>query len=184
MIDNDIIRLCQKGDQTGYKTMYTMCAPYVFAIVKNYLSKDDDRKDVIQEIFAQIFLSINRFDESKGSFKSWISSIAIHQTIATIRKNNRLIITHPLDQADEAEADITASIENFSEEDLQLLLKEMPSGYKTIFLLSVIEEYSHKEIGEMLNITAETSRSQLFRAIKWIKKKIFIEKNIINYGLQ
>ncbi|MBK8371303.1 MAG: sigma-70 family RNA polymerase sigma factor [Saprospiraceae bacterium] len=46
-----------------------------------------------------------------------------------------------------------------------------------------MEEYSHKEIGEMLSITQETSRSQLFRAIKWIKNNILNTSNMIQYGL-
>ncbi|MBK9737063.1 MAG: hypothetical protein IPO92_19765 [Saprospiraceae bacterium] len=63
------------------------------------------------------------------------------------------------------------------------MLAAMPEGYKTIFLLSVIEEYSHKEIENFWASRPKLPRSQLFRAIKWIKKNIFEESNLINYGL-
>ncbi|MBK9737026.1 MAG: sigma-70 family RNA polymerase sigma factor [Saprospiraceae bacterium] len=183
MVDDHIITLCRSGDRDGYRLMYTSCAPYIFAIVKNYFNTDDDRKDVLQEIFVQIFLSMDRFDENKGSFKAWISRIAVNQSISVLRKNNKLIISHSLELVDDVETETVSQLENFSEKDLHTMLAAMPEGYKTIFLLSVIEEYSHKEIGELLGITPETSRSQLFRAIKWIKKNIFEESNLINYGL-
>lgn len=56
--------------------------------------------------------------------------------------------------------------------ELLQFLKSMPSGYREIFMLVVIDEYSHKEVGEMLKISPETSRSQLHRAKKWLKEKL------------
>jgi len=183
VVDKGIIKACRSGDRNGYRMMYESCAPYIFAIVKNYFTSDDDRKDAMQEVFAQIFISIDRYDDDKGSFKSWISRIAVNQSMTILRKSNKIIISNSLEVVDDIEADTINHLEKFSEKDLQNMLASMPDGYKTIFLLSVIEEYSHKEIGELLGITAETSRSQLFRAIKWIKKNIFVESNLLDYGL-
>lgn len=74
-------------------------------------------------------------------------------------------------------------LHDLSKEEIEEILKEMPMGYKTTFLLFVIDEYSHKEIGELLNISAETSRSQLMRGIQWIKKNISVTtSNKLAYG--
>jgi RNA polymerase sigma factor (sigma-70 family) len=182
-VEQDLLLQCQKGDQSAFRTLYNTCAPYIFTIVKNYFSEDHDRKDVLQEIFAHIFTSLENFDQNKGSFKSWISRIAVHQCINVLRKNNRLNIVYTLEIMEDIEYDTLETLEKFTEKDLEKMLQDMPDGYKTIFLLSVIEEYSHKEIGEMLSITQETSRSQLFRAIKWIKNNILNTSNMIQYGL-
>ncbi|MBK8545843.1 MAG: RNA polymerase sigma factor [Saprospiraceae bacterium] len=183
LVEQDLLLQCQKGDQSAYSTLYKTCAPYVFTIVKNYFSEDHDRKDVLQEIFAHIFTSLENFDQNKGSFKSWISRIAVHQCINVLRKNNRLNIVYTMEIMEDIEYDTLETLEKFTVKDLEKMLMDMPDGYKTIFLLSVIEEYSHKEIGEMLSITQETSRSQLFRAIKWIKNNILNTSNMIQYGL-
>jgi len=183
VVDKLIIQSCRTGDRNGYRMLYNSCAPYIYAIVKNYFSNEDDRKDALQEIFAQIYLSIDRYNEDMGSFKSWISRIAVNQSITILRKSNKIIISTSLELVDDIETDTINHLEKFSEKDLQDMLSSMPDGYKTIFLLSVIEEYSHKEIGDLLGITAETSRSQLFRAIKWIKKNIFVQSNLMDYGL-
>ncbi|MBK6364971.1 MAG: sigma-70 family RNA polymerase sigma factor [Saprospiraceae bacterium] len=159
-----------------------LCA-LCFYYCQNYFSEDHDRKDVLQEIFAHIFTSLENFDQNKGSFKSWISRIAVHQCINVLRKNNRLNIVYTMEIMEDIEYDTLETLEKFTVKDLEKMLMDMPDGYKTIFLLSVIEEYSHKEIGEMLSITQETSRSQLFRAIKWIKNNILNTSNMIQYGL-
>lgn len=163
--------------------MYKSCAPYIFTIIKNYFSYEDDRKDALQEVFAQIFLSIHQFDDIKGSFKSWASRLTVYQCIALLRKKNKLQINYSLEVVDNVGENALDSLEKLSVNDLENMLKYMPDGYRTIFLLSVIDEYSHKEIGDMLGITAETSRSQLFRAIKWIKNNILNKPNMLHYGL-
>ncbi|MBK8853834.1 MAG: sigma-70 family RNA polymerase sigma factor [Saprospiraceae bacterium] len=183
LVEQDLLLKCQKGDQTAYSTLYKTCAPYVFTIVKNYFSKDHDRKDVLQEIFAHIFTSLENFDQNKGSFKSWISRIAVHQCINVLRKNNRLNIVYTMEIMEDIEYDTLETLEKFTEKDLEKCCRTCPMDIKPFFLLSVIEEYSHKEIGEMLSITQETSRSQLFRAIKWIKNNILNTSNMIQYGL-
>lgn len=183
MIANSTISQCVKGDQQAYSLLYCTCAPYIFTIIKNYFTPEDDRKDAMQEVFAQIFLSIQNFDEAKGSFKSWISKITVYQCIAILRKKDKLQISYHLEVVEEENYDTLESLEKLSVSDLEKMLVDMPLGYKTIFLLSVIDEYSHKEIGELLGISTETSRSQLFRAIKWIKSNIINDINIMRYGI-
>ena len=62
--------------------------------------------------------------------------------------------------------------ENPSSGELMELVAELPTGFRTVFNLFVVEGYNHKEIGEMLGITESTSRSQLTRAKKWLQKRI------------
>lgn len=92
-------------------------------------------------------------------------------------------MVYTIEIMEDIEYDTLETLEKFTEKDLENMLADMPEGYKTIFLLSVIDEYSHKEISELLGITQETSRSQLFRAIKWIKTNILNTSNMIQYGL-
>jgi len=59
--------------------------------------------------------------------------------------------------------------------DLMKLLTTLPTGYRTVFNLYAIEGFTHVEIGEMLGISENTSKSQLFKARKWLQAKL--EKN-------
>ena len=52
------------------------------------------------------------------------------------------------------------------------LLSKLPVGYRTVFNLFAIEGYSHSEIASLLNITENTSKSQMFKARKWLQSQI------------
>ncbi|MBK8888369.1 MAG: sigma-70 family RNA polymerase sigma factor [Saprospiraceae bacterium] len=122
MVGNNTISQCIKGDQQAYSVLYRSCAPYVFTIIKNYFTPDDDRKDAMQEVFAQIFLSIDKFDEEKGSFKAWISKIAVYQSIAILRKKDKIQIGFGLEVVDEENYDTLDALEKLSVDDLEKML--------------------------------------------------------------
>ena len=55
------------------------------------------------------------------------------------------------------------------------MIQELSPAYRTVFNLYVIEEYSHKEIAEMLNISIGTSKSNLAKA-KMKLRNLYIDK--------
>lgn len=152
--------------------MYESCIRYVYSIVARYVSNESDYQDVIQEIFARIFLSINSFDENKGEFKYWLRRLCINQCIKHYHKTGMAIKSVSIDKEARLQPSTGADANSLSSDDILTCLSGMPSGYKEVFMLVVIDEYTHKEVGEMLNISAETSRSQLHRAKKWIRDNL------------
>lgn len=183
MVSLDLINKCIARDKLAQRQLYEVCAPYVYTIIKSYIANESYRKDAMQEAFAHIFASLEKYDINKGSFKNWISRITANRCATllkrTINFNLRLEETITPDIVENT----FAYLDQLSKAEIERLLVNMPKGYRTIFLLSVIDEYSHKEIGELLNITPETSRSQLFRAIKWAKKNIFFNAKVMIYGI-
>ena len=176
-IDPDTINKCIKGDRNASKYLYDMYAPYIYSIIKNYLSDKEDQKDCMQEVFAHIYTGLHRYDSIKGEFKNWCAKITVNQSIKYINKKNFLHVSHPQSTDEPTDSDLIKELDSLSLKDVSNMLTMMPVGYRTIFLLSVIDEYTHKEIATMLDISVETSRSQLFRAIRWIKNNVINEIN-------
>jgi len=73
-------------------------------------------------------------------------------------------------------------IDQLSRSEILKLMEKMPTGYRTVFLLSVIDDYNHKQIAELLGTSVENSRSQLSRALQWARKNISKESLIYIYG--
>jgi len=182
LIKPEIILLCKKGKERGHAQLYKDCAPYIYSHVKRYIWDNDFRKDMMQEIFAKIFINIKSFDSDKGPFKGWIKRIAINECLQQIRKVRPLTVAKGIEETQEL-IDDTPLPTDLKREDIELILNEMPTGYKLVFMLSVIDGYTHKEIAEQLNIAEQTSRSQLTRAKKWTKRYLLskIQKDL--YGL-
>jgi len=77
-----------------------------------------------------------------------------------------------LEVASNISSDEAEQFAHLSKEEIMAYLQKMPDGYRQIFMLVVMDGYSHKEVAELLTISAETSRSQLSRAKKWLKARI------------
>jgi len=181
MVPTLLIEKCKKKDRSGQGELYSTCAPYVFTIVRSYLKDDSFIKDIMQEAFAAIFKSIDKYDPKLGNFKSWIAQITVRKCIDHLRSYNKVTLNTSLEVLETFSEDDFKHLDQLTKKDIESMLVEMPEGYKTIFLLSVIDEYPHTEIADMLDISPETSRSQLHRAMKWIKKNIFQSSNHCRY---
>lgn len=184
-IDKNIIARCKRKDEAACKMVYQSYAPYVYAIIKNYLVEREERKDMLQEVFAHIFLSIHRFDSQKGDFKPWISRITVNRCAVHLRNRSRLRVVFSMEEVEEEPKECLNLMEQLDRKALEQLLAAMPEGYRTVFLLNIIDGYSHEEISQLLEIKKQTSRSQLARAIKWIKRHASIQSGLlklIGYG--
>ena len=181
MTDQTFIKKLVDRDAGAFQSFYEEYAPYVYAIVRNYIGDEVFRKDVMQEIFAALFVSIKNYDANKSGFKTWISRLAVNQCISFLRKNYRQKMTFNLELYTEISESDVSGFNNLTRAELEGLLSKMPLGYRTVFLLYVIDEYDHKEIAAMLNITQETSRSQLMRSLSWIRNHIFNNYNVLKY---
>lgn len=172
MIEPNVIKAAVRRDKGAFKIIYESCAPYAFAIIRRYISNTNDHKDILQEVFARLFLSLNTFDTSKD-FKPWFRRIVINQCMQHLRKNRKRSVVIPLTPAtEEPNENLEAQLTKLSKSDIERLLAQMPDGYRQVFMLIAIDEYTHKEVAKMVKISPETSRSQYLRARKWLKKHL------------
>lgn len=172
MVNTTLIDSVKSGNQVAFKNMYQSCIRYVYSIVKRYVSNESDHQDVIQEIFARIFLSIHSFDENKGEFKFWLRRLVINQCIQHYRKENSSGKIVPLHSAAKVQSKVNKRLNELTKDEIAHYLNNMPEGYKQIFMMVVIDEYSHQEVSTLLEISPETSRSQLSRAKKWLRENL------------
>ena len=176
MINSSIIELIKERKQSAFKLMYQKSIAYVYSIVRRYVTNESEHADVIQEIYARVFLSIDTYDESKSEFKYWLRRLVINQCLQHYRqgKSPRLYVS--IDAANEIDTGEERHLYELSKAEVENYLSQMPEGYRQIFMLVVMDGFSHKEVSEQLGISVETSRSQLSRAKSWIQKKI-LRKN-------
>lgn len=172
MLDPSILVSVRRGDKASFKELYQSCIGYVYSIAKRYVSNESDHPDVIQEIFARVFLSIGTFDPAKGSFKTWLRRLAINQCLQHYRQGKSPRVHMSLEVVSQLSYDTEEQLSRLTKEEIAAYLQKMPEGYRQIFMLVIIDDYSHKEVAEMLAISTETSRSQLSRAKKWLKARI------------
>jgi RNA polymerase sigma-70 factor (ECF subfamily) len=158
-----IIELCKQGDKTGQKTLYDEYKDILYPICLRYTKQEHEAEDVFIEGFYKILTKIDAY-KGEGSFEGWMKKIMVNESLMYLRKKMRLhlmveLTGHDLPEAEESGDSI--DYEQFLE-----ILKELPDGYRTVFNMYVIEGYKHKEIADMLQISINTSKSQLILAKK------------------
>lgn len=134
-----------------------------------YVNSVHEAQDVLQESFIRIFKNINtsKFD-SIGQLEAWMVRITVNEALRWIKKQQKFRTT----DIDTAHFVTVSSSESTQADDLLRLIRQLPQGYRLVFNLYSIEGYSHKEIGELLNISESTSRSQLSRARTILKNAL------------
>lgn len=167
MTEQDLIKACKKQDREAQRLLYDRYSPVMFGVVRRYIKHREDAEDVIVEAFFKVLTKINQYTGS-GNFEGWIRRIVVNESLMFLRKKHNFHLTVELNTID-APSNLTIE-DDLAAQDILNLLKELPTGYRTIFNLYVLEGYKHREIAELLGISINTSKSQLILAKKRMRE--------------
>lgn len=160
-----------RNNPRSNELLYKYFAPKMYGICLRFAGNQMEADDIMQEGFIKVFTQLKNF-RNEGSFEGWIRRTFINTAINYYRKNLRFSKFQNVDDLEVTLHNEENIYDSLSKEELINLVQELPNGYRTVFNLNVIEGYTHKEIGEMLNISDNTSKSQLTRARKILQKKV------------
>jgi len=137
-------------------------------------------EDAMISGFVKVFKNLDSF-RHEGSFEGWIRKIMVRESISHLRKRQFIVYDdHVLEEKTSHDAE---SHSEFDTEHIQRLIDALPEGYRAVFVLYAVEGYKHQEIAELLDISESTSKSQLFKARRWLQQKLKAQ-NIIGYGTE
>lgn len=168
--DYDIIRGCLQNKTAMQKMLYDKYAAKMYGIALRYARTQDDAKDILQDGFVKVFQNLHKF-KGTGAFEGWLRRIFVNTAIEHYRRKNNTFEIQPSHEEQLIHEEGSA-LEKLAANEILLLVKELPNGYRTVFNLFAIEGYSHKEIAEMMNISEGTSKSQYARAKALLQEKI------------
>jgi RNA polymerase sigma-70 factor (ECF subfamily) len=158
-----------KGDGPSFREIYDTIAGKMYSLCLRYAGNPEDANDWFQESFVKLYKNLSAF-RGEGSFEGWARRIFVSTCIDGI-KSRTLLFPVPKEGTDPIAPDLTG-YDKLTNEDLIRMIRQLPDGYRTVVNLYMVEGYSHKEIGKMLNISEEGSRSQLYRARVLLQKML------------
>lgn len=168
MTEQELISSCKNNDRRAQKVLYERFAPKMFGVCKRYVKTIENAEEVLIEAFCKVFQKMDLYS-GEGSFEGWIRRIVINESLMFLRKNFRFNEHTDIDEMPVQAVNVTIEDE-LSANEIIALLEQLPLGYRTVFNLYVLEGFKHKEIAEMLNISINTSKSQLILAKKRLKE--------------
>lgn len=161
--EEDLIAACRKEDRRAQQQLYERFAPVMFGVCRRYVKTEADAEDVLAEAFFKVFTNLQQY-RGQGSFEGWVRRIVVNEALMFLRKRHNFRLTAELSEADRPVPAHFA--QQIAANDILGLLAYLPTGYRTVFNLYILEGYKHREISDILGISINTSKSQLILARK------------------
>lgn len=169
MSEKELISACRRQDRKAQKLLFDRYSPKMFGVCKRYVKDHQEAEDVLVEGMFTILTKLDKF-RGEGSFEGWIRRIIVNQALMFLRKRNELKFAQ---EVDNLKIPMQVSVEeDLAAQDILNLMETLPTGYRTVFNLYVIEGYKHREIAEILGISINTSKSQLILAKKRMREMV------------
>jgi RNA polymerase sigma-70 factor (ECF subfamily) len=176
MIDHILIEACQKNDRRAQEKLYEWCYVKLMPTCMRYHKNEEDARNILNISFVKICKNLDKLKE-ETPFEAWVKRITLNTIIDEFRKNkNYLQLVDSKETDRELEIHVT-SVENGVWSKLEMdvlmgLLTRLPDISRNVFNLYVIDGYTHKEIGDLLEISDGTSKWHLSNARKLLRDMV------------
>ncbi len=161
-----LIKRAAKGDESAFNQIYNIISGKMYSLCLRYASNTDEANDIFQDGCIKLYRNLDSFRD-EGSFEGWARRIFVTTSLDALKKKR--IQFSDLDENLSVAATGNNVLDKLSLDYLMKIITDLPPGYRTIINLYVIENFSHKEIGEMLGITESGSKSKLHKARTYLK---------------
>jgi len=166
----EIIEGCRKGSRKHQEALYNMFASKMYGVCLTYTKDRDLAQDILHDGFFKVFKKFHQYNEDWSLF-AWVRRIIVNTAIDHFRKTNR-ISNVDFQEKEYLGGSFDDVSESYKTGDLSQIINMLPAGARTVFNLYVVEGYKHREIAELLNISAGTSKSQLSKAKSVLKELV------------
>ncbi len=167
-IDKELIEGCRRRDRLAQKYLYERFYGKMLGISMRYTKDREEADDVLNRSFLKIFDSFEKY-EHQGTLSGWIAKIVFNTSIDFIRQRAKYqeVMDFNIEKEIAIEAEV---IKQLFAEDLFHEIQKLPDTTRTIFSLFVIDGYKHREIAELLKISANTSKWHLAMGKKQLRE--------------
>ncbi|MDO5971436.1 RNA polymerase sigma factor [Flavivirga aquimarina] len=159
-----LVEKSKLGDRNSQYKLYELYVDAMYNVSMRMMHIKEDAEDVVQDSFIEAFNNLSSF-RYESTFGSWLKRIVINKSINQLKKKKIPVVPIENQMYHIKEDTETMPLET----DIKIIIKGidlLPSGYRQIINLYLVEGYDHVEISEILGISASTSKSQYHRAKK------------------
>lgn len=175
-VDFDLVQRALQGDPDAFASLFHAHKGKIYSICMRMTNNMAEAEDLTQEAFMQVFRKLSTF-RGDAQLSTWLYRIAVNTVLMHFRKKTRRYIS--LDE--HCNLDAHLAHRQHGSEDVHLsgcvhrialtrAIRDLPDGYRMIFLLHEVGGYEHQEIADLLNCSIGNSKSQLHKAKRRIRE--------------
>jgi RNA polymerase sigma-70 factor (ECF subfamily) len=191
----EVIKRILSGEKELYEILVRRNNQKLYRVVRSYLKEEAEIEDIMQNSYISAFTKLYQF-KLESSFSTWLIRIGINESLARLKEKGKL--HHINESSDHFKSNSILEIpdskqlnpqrkmiRNEAKQLLENAIDQLDTKYKTVYMLSEIEEMSMKEVAEALDLTVANVKVRLHRAKEMLKDKLFElsnDKNIFEFG--
>jgi RNA polymerase sigma factor (sigma-70 family) len=177
-----VVELCQQQNRFAQNRLYDAFFGKLYRLCLRYVRHESDAEEVLMNGFLKVFKLLPEFEyRDDNSLEVWLKRIVVNEALMHLRQQKALPQWAEVDEAEGVTAPFDAPDAAIGAEAIYEAILELPTGYRTVFNLFVVEGYSHEEIANQLEINIGTSKSQLSKA-RTLLQKLLTNRGYERYG--
>lgn len=164
--ERKVIKKIKKGNQQAFKKLYDSYADYAlrsaYAITRNH----NHSADIVQETFIKVYRNIETFDEER-SFKPWFYQILLNESRRYMKRQNKQATAVESEELMDYLHEQNSEYENY--DNVEQALDQLSEMHRTVLTLKYMNEFTEREIAEMLELNINTVKSRLYKGRQQLK---------------
>jgi RNA polymerase sigma-70 factor (ECF subfamily) len=184
LTEAEAIRQAKDGDGAAFEYLYKANCRRVYSVCLRMIKNPAEAEDLTQQAFLQLFRKIGTFRGESG-FSTWLHRVTVNVVLMHLRRKRPTeIMFEDLDRPGsdhegprEHGSSDTSMLGAIDRLNLKRAIRKLPSGYKRHFLLHDVLGYAHKEIARHLGCSTGSSKSQLHKARKRLRRLLQGERS-------
>jgi len=179
----ELVARAQAGDGEAFGVLFEQHKKRVYSLCLLMTGDVADAEDLTQDAFIQVFRKLGTF-RGDSAFSTWLYRVAVNTVLMSLRRrkpkqislDEPICIDHSMVPRDFGRNDpeLSGTVDRIA---LIRAIKELPEGYRRIFILHEVEGYQHHEIAAMLKCSVGNSKSQLHKAKLKIRELLMLSKD-------
>lgn len=174
----ELLQKSVRGDRKSQEKLYRQFYGFAMGVCVRYTQSRDEALEIVNDSFLKVFTKGDQYD-SKYPFKAWFRRIIVNTALDFYRSQQKHYYHENIEEAYEVSSNDSSPLSQLNHEEIIMLIQRLPTGYKMVFNLFVIDGFSHEEIGNQLGISVGTSKSNLSRAREALRKMILKEERAL-----
>ncbi len=172
-----LIKKAQAGDTAAFHELVKLHDERVMILAYQLTHNEEDAEDLYQEVFIKAYKNIGSF-RFESQFYTWLYRITVNTAYNFKRKQSRLNLFDPEDEANAGDLSWIADTDNDDSSRGEIMgavktaMTVLPQKQRTVFILKHLENLKIKDIASILNITEGTVKRYLFRAMEKLRVEL------------
>ena len=176
MTEQELIGGCKINNTAYQKLLFDKYSGIMMTVCLRYACDQSEAEDMLQEGFVRVFGYIHQY-RFEGRLEGWLKRIIVNAALRILQR--KVILFSEIDEHVEGKhLEDTDPFSTLQEREILQLISNLPTGYRVVFNMYVIEGYSHNEIAAILGVNSGTSRSQLAKAKKLLRQQILQQQKL------